>query len=86
MANEKKDVEKGEPIVEVYRVLKPVVLVTDRNLYLPGAIVDLSHLPDASIQYFLDRGFYETAEGEPQNIPQPLTGDNTGRKARPCCR
>jgi len=84
MVNEKKEVEpKGEPIVEVYRVLGPVVLTSDRLAYGPGAIVDLSHLPDKSIQYFLTIGLFELAEGEPANVPQPIT---EGRAPRPCCK
>jgi len=83
MASDKKEPEPGKQIVEVYRVLKPVVLTTDRNLYMPGAIVDLSHLPDKAIQYLISKGVYETAEGEPANVPQPIT---EGRKKRPCCK
>ena len=52
-----------------YRVLRRVALITDRRTYEPGAIVDLSHLPQSSIQWFLDNGFYETADGEPANDP-----------------
>jgi hypothetical protein len=78
---------EGEPIIEVYRVLHPVVLVTDRQTYFPGDIVDLSHLPDKSIQHFLKKGIYELADekvdGPPKNVPQPTT---EGRKKRPCCK
>ena len=88
MASEKKQLEKGEQIIEVYRCLDWVVLTTDRTMYPPGTILDLSHLPDKSIQHFLDKGLYELADGEPANIPQPLTGSEkaTGRKRRPCCK
>ena len=86
MANEKAKPKEGEQIVEVYRALGWVVLTTDRNMYPPGTILDLSHLPDKSIQHVLKKGLYELAEGEPANIPQPLTGENTGRKPRPCCK
>ena len=80
--------EKGEQIIEVYRALQPVILTTDGQLYMPGTILDLSHLPDKSIQHFLRKGLYELAEGEPANVPQPLTGTaaETGRKRRPCCK
>ena len=60
----KKKVEREQPL---YRVLKTVVLSTDRQMYLPGAIVDLSHLPPKSRQWFIDNGYYETADGEPEN-------------------
>jgi len=92
MADEKPKDEKpnkeGEQIVEVYRCLDWVVLTTDGNMYPPGTILDLSHLPDKSIQRFLKKGLYELAEGEPANVPQPLIGSEkaTGRKRRPCCK
>ena len=57
----------------IYRVLKPVVLSTDRREYRLGAIVDLSHLPRESIRWFVERGFYETADGEPENVPAQVT-------------
>ena len=53
----------------VYRVLQTVVLSTDRQIYQAGQIVDLSHLPQESIRYFLDRRIFETADGEPANVP-----------------
>jgi len=59
----------------VYRVLKPVILNMQR-MYLPGAIVDLSHLPQESIRWFIENGYYETADGEPENEP--------AAKAAPC--
>jgi len=55
---------KEQPI---YRVLQTVVLSSDRQIYQPGAIVDLSHLPPESIQWFVSQGIFETADGEPQN-------------------
>ena len=61
----------------VYRVLQPVVLSTDRQCYMPGAILDLSHLPQESIRYFLDAKIFETADGEPANVPA---------KSAPPCR
>ncbi len=64
-----------------YRVLRTVVLTTDRQIYLPGSIVDLSHLPPESRRWFVQNGFYETADGEPENEPDPLP--TTGR-AKPC--
>ena len=51
----------------IYRVLKTVVLSSDRQVYVPGDIVDLSHLPPAAIKHFVDQGYYETADGEPEN-------------------
>jgi hypothetical protein len=66
----------------IYRVLQPVILSTDRQIYLPGAIVDLSHLPEESIRWFVQQGIYETADGEPENKPQPI--ENSLRE-RNCC-
>lgn len=66
----------------IYRVLMPVILSTDRRMYMPGAIVDLSHLPEESIRYFVDNGFYETADGEPENVPQSI---ESAARARDCC-
>ena len=60
----------------VYRVLQMVNLTSDHQTYRPGQIVDLSHLPQASIRYFLDRRIFETADGEPANVP--------GNPAEPC--
>jgi hypothetical protein len=51
----------------IYRVLRTVVLSSDRQIYQPGALVDLSHLPQTSIQWFVEQGYYETADGEPDN-------------------
>ena len=53
----------------IYRVLMPVILSTDRRQYNPGAIVDLSHLTAEGRKYFVDRGYFETASGEPENDP-----------------
>ena len=69
----------GRPI---YRVLRPVILTTDRRMYMPGAILDLSHLPEESIRWFVDHGFYETADGEPENVPQSI---ESARRERDCC-
>lgn len=66
----------------IYRVLMPVILSTDRRMYMPGAIVDLSHLPEESIRYFVDNGFYETADGEPENVPQSI---ESAARERDCC-
>ena len=60
----------------VYRVLQMVNLTSDHQTYVPGQIVDLSHLPQESIRYFLDRRIFETADGEPANVP--------GNPAEPC--
>ena len=60
----------------VYRVLQMVNLTSDHQTYVPGQIVDLSHLPQESIRYFLDRHIFETADGEPANVP--------GNPAEPC--
>ena len=60
----------------VYRVLQMVNLTSDHQTYRPGQIVDLSHLPQESIRYFLDRHIFETADGEPANVP--------GNPAEPC--
>ena len=51
----------------IYRVLFPVILSTDRKEYSPGSIVDLSHLTPEARKYFVDRGYFETADGEPEN-------------------
>jgi len=60
----------------IYRVLRTVVLSSDRLQRDPGAIVDLSHLPPASIKHFVDQGYFETADGEPEN--------DITLKAEPC--
>jgi len=52
-----------------YRVLQTVVLSTDRQIYTAGQIVDLSHLPQESIRYYLDRKIFVTEDGEPANVP-----------------
>ena len=54
----------------VYRVLLPLVaLSTDRQEYVKGQLLDLSHLPQESINKMLDKGYFETADGEPANVP-----------------
>lgn len=58
---------KNEP--KTYRVLQPIILSTTRLSYNPGAIVDLSHLPDESRRWFLDNKLVEAADGEPENDP-----------------
>jgi hypothetical protein len=61
-----------------YRVLVPrITLTTDRQEYVRGQIVDLSHLPQESIRWFLDNKWFETADGEPANVPA---------KSAPPCR
>jgi len=56
----------------IYRVLQPVVLSSDGQIYLPGAIVDLSHLTPDIRKRLVGRGLFETADGEPANIPAKL--------------
>lgn len=58
-----------------FRVLQPIILA-DRQIYGPGAIVDLSHLPPASQRWYLEHGIIETADGEPEN--------DVAVKATPC--
>lgn len=54
----------------VFRVLLDrIVLTTDRQEYVRGQIVDLSHLPRESIRAMLDKKYFETADGEPANVP-----------------
>lgn len=60
----------------VFRVLQPVVLSSDRQIYLPGAIVDLSYLPPKTRKRLVEQGLFETADGEPENDP--------AEKAKPC--
>jgi len=62
----------------IYRVLHTVVLSSDRQIYLPGAIVDLSHLSPEARRQFVAKGLFETADGEPANIPanEPLPCKN----------
>jgi len=60
----------------------PIILSTDRLMRMPGAIVDMSHLPEESIRYYVDGGFIETADGEPENVPQSIV---SAARARPCC-
>lgn len=67
-----------------YRVLKPVVLSTDCQIYMPGDIVDLSHLTSDGRRYFVDRGYYETADGEPKNLSAQASGDEDMARASPC--
>ncbi len=66
----------------IYRVLMPIILSTDRLMRMPGAIVDMSHLPEASIRYYVDGGFIETADGEPENVPQSI---ESAARERDCC-
>ncbi len=57
---------KEQPL---YRVLQPVVLSSDRQIYLPGAIVDLSYLEPETRKRLVKTGLFETADGEPENDP-----------------
>ena len=52
-----------------YRALVRIALSTDRQEYEPGTILDLSHLPQEAIRVMLDKGYFETADGEPANVP-----------------
>ena len=61
----------------VFRALQRVTLTTDRREYEAGTILDLSHLPWESIKELIKRGVYETADGEPANVPA---------KSAPPCR
>ena len=68
--------EKAEPGLKdgmrnpVFRILVPrITLVTDRQEYVKGQLVDLSHLPWESIKKKIQEGVYETADGEPANVP-----------------
>jgi hypothetical protein len=67
--DEKKSGLKDGKQTPVYRVLQPIVLSTDRQIYSPGAIVDLSHQTQAGIRWMIDNGLVETADGEPENVP-----------------
>ena len=51
----------------VYRVLHR--LCTRTQEFEAGAIIDMSHLPQASIQWYLNNHLIETADGEPANVP-----------------
>lgn len=51
----------------VYRALQR--LCTRTQEFAPGAIVDLSHLPQESIRWFIDHKLIETADGVPENEP-----------------
>jgi len=66
---------KDGRLTPTYLVLQRVTLTTDRQEYEPGQIVDLSHLPQESIRYYLSAGIFATADGEPANtpanVPQP---------------
>ena len=55
------------PVVEV--MVDRIVLVSDRQEYVKGQLVDLSHLPWESIKELIKRGIYQTASGEPANVP-----------------
>lgn len=67
MTKKSETTKKAEVEQPIYRVLKPVILSSDRMMRMPGAIVDLSHLPPKSRQHFIDAGYFETADGEPEN-------------------
>ena len=58
----------GEPQPQTYRALRRMV-VNRQWEAAPGDIVDLSHLPPESIRWFVDNGYYATADGEPINPP-----------------
>jgi len=75
MSEDKPGMKDGKQ-TPVYRVLQPIVLSTDRQIYLPGAIVDMSHQTREGIRWFIDRGIIETADGEPENVP--------AKQAEPC--
>lgn len=55
------------PVFEV--MVDRVALVTDRQEYVRGQLVDLSHLPWESIKKKIQQGIYRTASGEPANVP-----------------
>jgi len=58
----------GEPQAQTYRALRRMVVNRQWEAE-PGDIVDLSHLPQESIRWFVQSGYYETADGEPINPP-----------------
>ena len=64
-----------------YRVLHPVILSSDGQIYLPGAIVDLSHLTPELRKQFVGMGLFETASGEPANIPAKLADGSPNLEA-----
>jgi hypothetical protein len=57
----------SDPVFEI--LVDRIVLVTDRQEYVKGQLVDLSHLPEKSIIALIKRGIYRTASGEPANVP-----------------
>ena len=59
-----------------YRVLRTLILITTRRSYEVGAIIDMSHQTQAGVRWYIDQGFIETADGEPENEP--------AAKAAPC--
>jgi hypothetical protein len=65
----------------IYRVLHPVILSSDGQIYGPGAIVDLSHLTSSVRKQLVARGLFETADGEPANIPAKLADGTPNPKA-----
>lgn len=69
MVTEKKEKVGLKQEAPLYRALVPVVLTTDHQYYPAGSILDLSHLTEESRRWFVDNGFYETADGEPENDP-----------------
>lgn len=70
VADKTKDVKPGlKQARPIYRCLVGVTLTTDRQYYPAGTILDLSHLPDKSRQWFVSQGYFETADGEPENDP-----------------
>ena len=60
----------------VYRVLRTLILSTNRQIYEPGAIIDMSHQTRAGVRWYIEQGFIETADGKPENDP--------AAKAAPC--
>lgn len=71
----------------IYRALVPVVLSSDGQIYPVGSIIDLSHLTPEQRRHLVQRGVYETADGEPANVPAKLTDGTPNPKAvraKPC--
>ena len=71
----------------IYRALMPVVLTSDGRIYLPGTILDLSHLTPEQRKQMVARGVFETASGEPANVPATLedgTPNPAVKRAAPC--
>lgn len=61
----------GTPQPQTYVVLPGAgrMIINRHWEAVPGDIVDLSHLPPESIKWFVDNGYYATADGEPINPP-----------------